>query len=463
MPFKEFPADLAVLLLSVYISPDDIEAFSLTCRGIHKLAKCRLRKHKELKAAYGTVSLDTYVVEHGIESWDNVYRCCSDAWTRYYPRHMIITSYKVAQTDANPTYVRDRVTSMARLSAFSTLEDVHDWDLQTWEAQQDAAAALCLGLFPNIQHIELICKQDSWPEVLWELTGTVIDRVVASRENQEGPQALTKLNKVSARSQDSHSRPLMYLGWFRYFSAIPTVEVFEVDNIRALTHEEYKYVDVPRISNITRVSVKTSLISTDLFSEFFSQIRGLRTFEYTFVPCLRSIHQRDVLRRSDGQRYRMVVNVLLEHAGETLQTLKLSSACYSCTSPIDSLQDFTSLKHIALSASMLPRKGAALMNPAKILPATVAYLKIEGPFAHTHQRTHMSDEDHQDELLAFLPDIGKQFGALRYQNLGLVKGEPEIGPNTPDKRTRYTLHPGPGALQRLKPNEKLEWVECGGE
>ncbi|KAL2046815.1 hypothetical protein N7G274_000833 [Stereocaulon virgatum] len=462
MPFKEFPADLAVLLVSEYISPDDIEAFSLTCRGMHDLAKYRLRKHKELKAAYGTISLDTYNVESGIEISDNVYRCCSDAWTRCYPRHMIITSYNVAQTDASPGCVSDRIASMARYSAFATPEEVRDWDLQTWDVQ-DAAAALCLGLFPNIQHIEFVRNHEPWSEALWELTGTVIDRVMASREDQEGPQALTKLKKISARSQESLIRSLMDLRWFRYFSAVPTVKVFEVDNIRALVNNEHINMDAPRVSNITRVSVKTSLISAKIFSEFFTQIRSLRTFEYTSVPCLQCAYEPDVLGESNEHNYHMIINALTEHAGDTLRTLKLSSSCYSCATPMESLQSFNSLKHVALSASMLPRKGAALMNLAKILPATVAYMKIEGPFAHTHQRSHMSDKDHQNQLLTFLPDIGKQFGALRYQTLGLVKGERAVGPNKPDRKTRYTLHPGPGVLQSLKPDERLEWVECGGE
>ena len=150
------------------------------------------------------------------------------------------------------------------------------------------------------------------------------------------------------------------------------------------------------------------------------------------------------------------VNALLEHAGDSLRTLKMGLCCYTCATPLESLHVFTSLKSATISVSILSRKGTTLVNLAKILPPTLKYLKIEVPFSRSyHDHQGRSGKGHQDELLAFLPDIGKEFGARRYQTLDLNKIEPQCGSNTRVKSGgRYTLHPGPGrVLQCLKSHE----------
>ena len=135
MPFKEFPADLALLLVSEYISPDDIEAFSLTCRGIHDLAESRLREYRELKAINSTINLEASVVWVGKEHWDKLYQCSSDAWTRLYPRHLHVLSCNVTPLHAIQKALKEKLRILASFSEFCTPAEVSNWDLKSYVGQ----------------------------------------------------------------------------------------------------------------------------------------------------------------------------------------------------------------------------------------------------------------------------------------------------------------------------------------
>lgn len=102
--------------------------------------------------------------------------------------------------------------------------------------------------------------------------------------------------------------------------------------------------------------------------------------------------------------------------------------CYTCATPLESLHVFTSLKSATISASILSRKGTTLVNLAKILPPTLKYLKIEVPFSRSyHDHQGRSGKGHQDELLAFLPDIGKEFEPVAIKLWALIKSNHNVG------------------------------------
>ena len=465
MYLKNLPLELLLMLANDYVYPDDIEAFSTTCRGLYDVARSRLRKHIELKRSLSALAVDCQNLSNAGANWQKLYECCSNPWTARYPKSLRLTS----QSRANPAYserdMSERLRALAPYNEFFSLEDINSWDLSD-RAGLDAMTALCLCFLPNLQTIELDYRDTSRRSTQFGLVKLVLDRVAScSRPSRNHRGHLMQLNYVKATANHSETS----LNWIHPFLDLPSVRIIEGQRMEVLHLQEPPSIDPPRISKVTSIMVNECSIRASAFSSILPRIECLRNFNYThghrpggpYHACNSTSPRLNTTEWDGGERQR-IINTLLQHAMATLETLQLEFSCRDCTGPIMHLSYFQSLISLTLSASLLLNKDGSYVDLSELLPLSIEYLKVtkQPPDAATQRLAYQKQ---QTELLATLPRIREKYAAqLRYQTLSIFKLDDSGFGSCGEARQTYTLHPGPGgAIRALKPFEYLEWMECG--
>lgn len=468
MHFRDVPSDLMIILVDKYISPDDVEAFSLSCRGVYNIANSRLRKHRELSNSYSFLIVDLRNFSTGNEQWKKLYQCCSDPWIARYPKHLhiIAPSHSSFTSDRAPIdqAIGDMIRKSAPFNGFMTTQEIGDWSVSA-NATHDAMAAICLSFLPNLYTFKLEYEGQTTAGWRYDRVTSVLQRSLNQERTRDFRGHLSHLTNVKLHASDG-AAPL--LEWFRLFLKLPSMRNIEGLNVLNL---EQPHTAGPRDSKVTSIALHRSLILAYPFSIVLSRLESLQKFIYTHCPhpyyCTPSRSDPHI-RRLGGDEPQRIVNALSDHARDSLQTLHLSFSCEHCAGPVEYLQGFNSLKSIILSASLLFRRDDTVVDLVKLLPSTVDYLKVVQDLpSNANERS--AHQKQQCELLTALPRIRESFGgSLRYQTLSIVKidFEKNYAVSGVDGwhyvAAKYTVHPGPGgALRSLKPDEYLEWMECG--
>ena len=471
MHFKDIPSDLMLILVDEYISPDDIEAFSLSCRGVYDIANSRLRKHRELTTSFSYLSVSLRNFSTGGEQWNKLYQCCSDPWTARYPKHLYIIapSHESPVSDRAPIdrAIGDLIRESAPFNRLISPEEIGDWSASA-HATHDAMAAICLSFLPNLHTFILDYQGEPTAGSQHGHVTSVLQRSLDPKRTRDCYGHLSQLTNVKLQASNG-AMPLVE--WFQPFLNLPSMRSIEGLNVFGLDGQTQPYTAATRDSKVTSIALNRCLIHAGAFSTVLSRLESLQEFTYTHWPdpnhCPPSIPDPHewLLGGEEPQR---IVNTLIDHARDSLQTLHLSFSCKLCARPIEYLKGFNSLKSIILSASLLFRRDDTVVDLLELLPSTVEYLKVTQQLP-SNDKERSRHQKQQYELLTALPRIRENFGgSLRYQTLSIVKLE--IGKRSPVTRVyprdqivaTYTVHPGPGgALRCLKPNEYLEWMECG--
>ena len=459
MHFKDIPSDLMLILVDEYISPDDIEAFSLSCPGVYDIANSRLRKHKELKESFSDLFVDLRNFCSRGEQWNILYQCWSDPWTARYPKHMHIIAPSYRNFRSKRAIIDGGIEDMIRESApFNPLispEEIGDWRVSA-NATHDAMAALCLSFLPNLYTFRLEYVGEAIAGSSYSRIRTVLQRSLDPGRTRDCHGHLARLKNVKLHARNG-ATPLVE--WFQPFLDLPSMRSIEGWNVEGSERREQSYTTALRDSTVTSIVLKESLILAEPFSTVLSRLESLQKFTYTHcphpyycAPAIRDPHKK-LFNKKEPQR---IVNTLIDHASHSLQTLHLSFNCKHCAGPIESLKDFSCLKSITLSASLLFRKDNIIVDLVEFLPSTVEYLKVDQELPSSPEEKTKCQEQ-QRELLTALPRLRENFnGSLRYQTLGIAKLD------SAEVIAEYTVHPGPaGALRCFKPEEFLMWMECG--
>ena len=462
-----------LILVNEYISPDDIEAFSLSCRGVYDIANSRLRKHKELNESFSSLFVDLRNFCSRGNQWNELYRCWSDPWTARYPKHMhiIAPSYenygsKRAIIDGG---IEDMIQESAPFNDFISPEEMGDWRVSA-NATHDAMAALCLSLLPNLCTFKLEYLGEAIAGSSYDRVNTVLQRILDPGRTRDCHGHLARLEKVKLYASEG---PTPLMEWFQPFLDLPSMRTIDGWRVEAVEWRGQSYTTASRNSTVTSIVLDDSLILAEHLSTLLSRLESLQNFTYTHWPhpyyCEPTIpdpHEELFV----GEEPQRIVNTLIDHASRSLQILHLEFKCRPCAGPIESLKDFSCLKSITLGASQLFRKDNNILDLVELLPSTVEYLKLNQGLPMNPEEKPQYQEQ-QRQLLTTLPRLREHYnGLLSYQTLGIAKlafeandllPEPEPKP-WPKLITKYTVHPGPaGALRCFKPEEFLLWMECG--
>ena len=472
MHFKDIPSDLMLILVDEYISPDDIEAFSLSCRGVYDIANTRLRKHKELNESFSSLFVDLRNFCSRGEQWNELYRCWSDPWTARYPKRMHLIAPSYGNSDYERTIIEGGIEDMIQESApfnrFISPEEMGDWKVSA-NATHDAMAALCLSLLPNLCGFKLEHVGEAMAGSSYDRVTTVLQRVLDPERKRDCHGHLARLENVKLYASEG---PTPLMEWFQPFFDLPSMRTIHGWNVEAVEWRGQSYRTVSRKSTVTSIVMENSLILAKQLSTVLSRLEDLQNFTYTHWPhypnyCVPSIpdpHEELFV----GQEPRQIVNTLIDHASQSLQSFHLSFECKHCAGPIESLNGFSCLKSITLSASLLFRKDNTMVDLVELLPSTAEYLKVDQAIPSNHEEKPKYQEQ-QCDLLTALSRLREHYnGSLRYQTLGIAKLGFEENNLLPEPEpwlkiiSKYTVHPGPaGALRCFKPEEFLVWMECG--
>ena len=474
MHFKDIPSDLMLILVDEYISPDDIEAFSLSCRGVYDTANSRLRKHKELKESFSNLFVDLRNFCSRGEQWNILYQCWSDPWTARYPKHMHIIAPSYRNFRSERAIINGGIEDMIRESApfnkFISPEEIGDWRVSA-NATHDAMAALCLSILPNLYTFRLEYVGEAIAASSYGRVTTVLQRSLDLGRTRACHGHLARLENVKLRARHG-ATPLVE--WFQPFLDLPSMRSIEGWNVEGSERREQSYTTASRNSKVTSIALKESLILAKPFSIVLSRLQNLQNFTYTHcphqhycAPAIRDPHSR-VRKLFGGEEPQLIVNTLIDHAIYSLQTLHLSFKCKHCAGPIESLKDFNCLKSITLSGSLLFRKDDIIVDLVELLPSAVKYFKVTQELPNNEEEKPKYQKQ-QCELLATLPRLRENFyDSLRYQTLGIARldhGENHLGLEPKpwaESAAQYTVHPRPGAvLGSFKPLDFLQWMECG--
>lgn len=466
MQFKDIPSDLLLILVDKYISPDDIEAFSLSCRGVYDVANSRLRKHKQLNESFRSILVDLRNFCSRGEQWNRLCQCWSDPWTARYPKHLRIIAPSHQEFMLERAIITGGIEDMVRESApfnrFISPAEIGDWR-ESSNAAHDAMAALCLSFLPNLYTVRLDVSEKmaglSYGRVI-----TVLHRSLDPERTRDCHQHLAQLKSVKLHARYGATT---LVEWVQPFLGLPSMRSIKSIDVESQEMREPPYTTTFEGSKVTRIVSDKCLILGEPFWIVLSRLEDLPQFTYTHhphpyycAPVLPGPHE----ELWAGQEPQRIVNTLVDHASHSLQTLHLSFLCGHCARPIESLKDFNCLKSITLSGSLLLRKDDSIVDLVELLPSTVEYLKVTQEVPYTNEERPKCQKQ-QCELLTALPRLRENFyDSLRYQTLGIARLDCEN--NLPKQWieiiAKYTVHLGPGgALRSFKPEEYLEWMECG--
>lgn len=388
--------DLAVELLEMIIEnvwPNDLVAFSLTCRQIHTLATLTLRIHQQLHAKYSRMELSDESLSPGPLEW--LLDLSSDPRRSLYPQHLTISPFYIEQNEIHQAHAT-LVRQLGVLNAHSliprfreqteTLHNVLD------HGNEDVFLAFCLGVLPNLKTLCLLLGPSTW-----KLNHTAALLRGMARFCTPQSQFL-QLSKVTL-DFDSRWHPYEAANALTAFMVLPKLKTINCSGLRL----EYagSWTDLPRTSNVEELCLMDSLIASTNLSSLLTSIPNLKTFkysllydDYTYNPIsIYNFHPRSICF------------TLLQSSKDTLETLHLDCIYKIHWKPtkwywyqlIGSLSDFTALKSITLHAALFLHRFTSKFNQWKMLPKSLEQLNIIGLVREKKDRVR--------QLFRAIPDL----------------------------------------------------------
>lgn len=470
MSFTDIPAELIVRMFH-YVLPEDLEAFTLTCRHAYISSGSRLKEHQELKDKYATQSLNTSA--HNVLA--KMIQLCSDPIKIFYPKQLSFTGE--GSWPHHPWYLMkpgiqytndvipnlkpgllDLLNIVTKNVSTMNRQQLMDWMNHRSGTSNDPLLALYLALCPNLKSI-------SYTPLPLESTtlqhsNIMVRHIVKSYAGKRPSRALTKLSSATVYSKPWVSSPL---NLFALFLILPSIK--EIKGLTILSSAERIRLCPLKSSSVITITLLKSQISGEALSNLLQCVKGLKNFHYSHLEdnifTLCSHLKQGRARSTESWEPHHLKSSLLAHAQHTLEELIIEYDCISCRGDIGLLACFTRLTTITLSACLLPLQDGELIDLDDFLPWTVTHLQINGI---------MSLPGNQElQVNALLLELEAWNGgafrelSLRYRQLG----SPSLLVEAPEMVVRNTFvvvpfdRPGLACVAGWEDfNDRLEWLEC---
>jgi len=449
MPFTDLPAELFVRIFH-YVLPDDLEAFTLTCRQTYNSAGPKLDEHEELKDKYSTLYFHPRMNKNAMI---RMTRLCSKPSNTYYPKCVSFigeTSYSKWRCDPSKPGVQNLINIVVQTVPTMEYKLMMQWLLASNKRHRDPLLALCFSLLPNLESITYHPVEQESTRL--QHSRTMVRRIIKSYAQENPSRALTKLSNASIYGD----RSLFPLKLFGVFLMIPSMR--EIKGFEIRTAAGKIPLCPPSMSNVTNIRFERSQLSAKAVANVLQCVKGLKRFRYSHTQgiCTPGIKQGSQ-RSTEGWNPQDLINTLLEHTKHTLEELSFENSCFNCRGRIVSLRDFRSLNFVTLSASLLPLQDGALVSLVNFLPPTAKYLGLKeiGSLPYPHET----------QITALLPEFQAWNGGtlhLIYRKLC----RPSFGSQPISRRSFKVSRAWGPALEYLRvwqeADERLESLE-GGE
>lgn len=268
--FNDLPTDIILAILP-FVTPDDLESFAMTTRGIYQLSTLACKEHNELKKKYsvfydlssgGSMSFTKFlgVVLEDRKIGHYVKKFVANEWCQGW---IIMGEHPPPYAEDQMARVRDATCEKFPKVAAGPLFDIKYGD-------EDPVIALLFSFLPNLQ--ELSWSPGGEQKTRW------IDYSLGQIATMKGPEApLAKLKTVYIDHQDNFDTGLDMVAKFASLPAVQQIcaNVFHTDtSVKAiLGHEVHD-------SNTTHLSFIKSSIHSKCWVDFLQGFRALRSFKW---------------------------------------------------------------------------------------------------------------------------------------------------------------------------------------
>ena len=238
-----------------------------------------------------------------LQYWVTLCGLCSDLWLNIYLKNLVLYTTAINIGHRNRIRLKERLRTLAAFTSFCFPEDIDFcFDQRRDVDGQDALIALVLSLFPNLESIS-VSTPTMREHGTYHLTNQVVDRILKARSMKHGPQALTKLSKVTigARGYHDYNKSLF---WLRPLMTVPNLKT--IDGFRKhvvselLQPSQYEL----KSSEVTTIDMHDCLISAQTLDSMLARTNGLKNFHYTndtYDSCQHRGHlQQPVLKPGDS-------------------------------------------------------------------------------------------------------------------------------------------------------------------
>ena len=264
-----------MLMIIPLVSPDDLESFTSTCRGIYKLATEDLEKHRALKR------------EHAVHKYGNAYddglgwspsqlldEILSKPRTAFYVQEILLHRHSwIPMPNLDPGLQPEDVqlpyseeTSLrvrATVSKLASQDEVAKWLWYIRLGSETHIISLFLLLLPNLSTLRITCVDEHLP---------CLHRTISRITTMKGPGApLSRLRHAQV------SRPPDFLG---LVAAIPSLLSIEGVDMWVCGTEPPLGLLVSRTSNVRDLVLTQSSINSKILFRMLGDFKALRSFVY---------------------------------------------------------------------------------------------------------------------------------------------------------------------------------------
>ncbi|KAF6232930.1 hypothetical protein HO173_008893 [Letharia columbiana] len=398
--------------------PDDLESLSACCKRIHGSAEKRIKQHRNFKDKYTTITFDDAAPEDQtvIHPFVLLQDVLLEPRIAHYPGVINLRSWSIKPMQS-PYYLDpDTVSLQVAQRCTQRIHDVitqcpylrrerpadpeepADPESEIQRGNPDAAIALLLTLFPNLQTLNVTQRL-----FLYSNVRKMIYKIqqVQSKvpSDAKSSQAFSKLARVDVSPtgdtlDSARIRDLVLL------SALPSIETIRVSN---MFYPDYvgiwpptpKFIDVAA----TEIIIVGSVFASRILAGFLSNARSLRRFTYQHLRYRGHYAEWKPL---------LLVNILQEYTSNTLRHLDLTFTgqaefpSLETLSHVCNFRGFPVLKKLrvdyALIASDKHNDLSGTQTLADLLPASLEELVIVAD----------ADEEKAAAVFEALPEMEKR-------------------------------------------------------
>lgn len=388
--FLGLPNELLLQVID-WTDPDDLESLSACCKQIHLLAEGRIKQHKTFKDRYTTITFDDAdskdrTVIHPFVLLESV---LLEPRIAHYPSVINLRSWPTKPT-RSPHYLYPHTLSLevAQRRAKTIHEEIkhcpylrpdqnaHGLESEVQHGNPDAAIALLLTLFPNLQALHATQHLTLFTSV-WNMILNIQHAQRKLPPDAKLSQAFSKLTQVDI-SPSSETLNIDRTENLVLLSGLPWIQTIRVSNMfcpnhRGIPSEYQGFVDVAA----TEVSIFESAIDPRILAGFLSNARSLKRFTYHHQPRGTLYVEWNPL---------LLSNVLQKTASDTLQHLDLTSSVQDFHTTLDtspqvcSLRGFSTLKKLRIDSALLASDESYGISGTKglvdLLPSSLEELVI---------------------------------------------------------------------------------------
>ncbi|MCJ1247567.1 hypothetical protein MMC30_004781 [Trapelia coarctata] len=356
--FVKLPTELLIQVINE-VAVDDLDPLSSTCHRIRTLAEKRLMKHRKLKRAYTTVTLNDQSAKLGPHgTFVNFLSILArNPDFVFYPRRLSITVPSpsgrpplVSQETQNERSKDDRVklrrirgTGKYLRKCLFILDSLKaDWCISICRSvvrpNKGCVYSLFLAVLPNLRDLTIDDSDSDCFHIM-----TIMESII-SVDSPSNTTALQNLRRVTLTSENFTTT---YFKYFSLWTHVTSLRYLSITHLALDYTMRLDQMDSLGVSNITELVLKYCILHEPQLRRILEKFRYIEGPAYSASPAV-------------------MVQSLVDSCGEKLQKLTLRCANYMTDPP--SFNDLRALKKLDITTDPFIHKELEDLHAQNAVP-----------------------------------------------------------------------------------------------